>query len=387
MKHAVVTWLRWSERNWGATISPIRTEDGKRLTTGQLTSVRTGWPRSARSSSGTTIIRETGLGTPTVPASLADHGLGSTPVLEGTSQVEERAPERLPAPPREETVRPDPAPSSGAPLADATVRKELMWPGHGDRVRIGQADFDNVDLAEAIARIDAMVERGTPSLVVTPNVDHLIRMEHDADYAALVAKADLVLADGQPILFASYLIRHPLKARVAGSDLFPALCAHAADKRYRVFFLGGDPGAADEARDVLVARHPELHVVGTHCPPYGFEQDPAQDAAAAEAVRSARPDILFVGLGSPKQERWIARHQDDLGVPVSIGVGVSFSFVSGQVKRAPVWMQRIGLEWMHRLLAEPGRLWRRYLLRGPAFLPIVAREMMRHRTTERDRTG
>lgn len=244
------------------------------------------------------------------------------------------------------------------------------------RVHIAGIPFDNVDMAEAIERIDALIRAKKPAIVVTPNVDHVIRAQKDEAYAALVKAADLVLADGQPIVWTSRLAGAPLKERVAGSDLFPRLCGFAAEKGYRVFFFGGDPGAAEAARDVLRRRFPTLRIVGTYYPSYGFEADAVENRRALDAIRAARPDILFVGLGSPKQERWIARHMTEYGPTVSIGVGISFSFVAGHVKRAPRWMQRLGLEWVHRLCTEPRRLWRRYLVKGWLFLPVILRHLL-----------
>lgn len=243
------------------------------------------------------------------------------------------------------------------------------------RVNFAGVWFDNVTMDEAIARIDELIDRRTPSLVVTPNVDHLLRLQKDREYAEIVRSAALVLADGQPIVWASRLLGTPLKERVTGSDLLPKLCEHAAIGGHRLFFLGGDPGAATRARDVSRRRFPGLNVVGTHCPPYGFESRPSENHAALAAVQRARPDILCVGLGSPKQERWIVTHMKELQCPVSIGVGISFSFVAGQVKRAPKWIQAAGCEWVHRLCTDPRRLWKRYLVRGWAFLPILLREL------------
>lgn len=247
------------------------------------------------------------------------------------------------------------------------------------RVRVGDIDFDNVNMAEAIERIDALIGSRKPAIVVTPNVDHVVRAHRDPAYAALVGAADLVLADGQPIVWTSRFSGTCLKERVAGSDLFPKLCEFAARRGYRVFFFGGAPGAAQAAREVLQQRNPELQVTGTFCPPYGFEHDPAENRRALEAIEASRPDILFVGLGSPKQERWIAAHMHDYGPAVSIGVGISFSFIAGFVRRAPRWMQRSGLEWLHRLCAEPQRLWRRYLVTGWSFLPLVLRSIFETR--------
>lgn len=252
-------------------------------------------------------------------------------------------------------------------------------PRRNSKVYFAGIAFDNLRMEDVIDRIDEMVRTGMPRMVVTANVDHLLRIQHDRYYASVVAQADMILADGQPIVWATRLLGSPLKERVPGSDLFPRLCEHAAKQGYRVFFMGGEPGVADDARDVLQRRFPSLQVVGTYCPPMGFEKTDSVNRKAIEAVCSARPHILFVALGSPKQEEWIAAHMHVCRVPVSIGIGISFSFVSGHVKRAPVWMQRVGLEWAHRLYSEPSRLWRRYLIRGPAFIPLVLREIVKSR--------
>ena len=267
------------------------------------------------------------------------------------------------------------APSTPADLIDVPGAWHAdVVPAETVRVALGPVHFDNVDLAEAIARIDALVRAHLHAMVVTPNVDHVVRADREPDYAALVRRADLVIPDGQPLIWAARLLGTPLKERVAGSDLFPALCAHAAAAGYRVFFLGGDPGVADAAARVLAERLPGLRIVGTYCPPMGFEQDAAERRRTLEAVRAARPQLVFVGLGSPKQERWIATQQHEYGPAVSIGVGISFSFIAGHVKRAPRWMQRMGLEWLHRLTQEPRRLWRRYLVTDVGFLGIVMRQ-------------
>lgn len=251
----------------------------------------------------------------------------------------------------------------------ATAEADAVAPAQ--RVRVAGVTFDNVTLDEALTHVAALARCGRPAFVVTPNVDHVVRARRDAGYRDLIAQADLVLADGQPIVWGSRLLGRPLKQRVAGSDLFPQMCARAARECLKVFFLGGNPGAAEGARRVLEERCPGLQVCGTHCPPYGFEADPAARAAALDAVRAAQPNVLFVGLGSPKQEQWIVTNMAALGPLVSIGVGISFSFISGDVKRAPRWAQRLGLEWLHRLISEPGRLWKRYLVQSWGFVPAL----------------
>lgn len=247
------------------------------------------------------------------------------------------------------------------------------------KVRFAGITFDNVTMSEAIDRIDDMVRHKLPKMIVTANVDHILRIRRDRQYAALVSQADMVLADGQPIVWATRFMGDPIKERVAGSDLFRKLCEHSAKRGYRVFLLGGDPGVADAASRILKRQYPGLQIVGTYCPQKGFEQSIAEDQKANNAVRSACPDLLFVGLGSPKQEKWIAQHMHEDNAVVSLGIGISFSFVSGHISRAPLSMQRLGLEWLYRLWSEPGRLWRRYLIRGPAFLPLVVREMIHSR--------
>ncbi|MEW6197167.1 MAG: WecB/TagA/CpsF family glycosyltransferase [Planctomycetota bacterium] len=244
-------------------------------------------------------------------------------------------------------------------------------------MRLGGLWFDNVTMDEALERVGELVQARRPALVVTPNVDHVVRARRDPAYAATVAQAALVLADGQPLVWLSWMLGTPLKERVAGSDLLPRLCAFAAERGWRVFLLGGAPGAAAAARRVLVRRHPTLQVEGTYCPPMGFETDPLEQAKARAVVAAVRPQIVFVGLGSPKQERWIVENMHAYGPAVSIGVGISFSFVAGHVRRAPRWMQRCGLEWLHRVWQEPRRLAARYFLRGWSFVPMALEDLAR----------
>ncbi len=254
---------------------------------------------------------------------------------------------------------------------------------HREQVRLFGILYDNMGMDEVIGRIEELIRNRRPSMVVTPNVDHVLRMQRDDTYADLVRNADLVLPDGQPLVWSSRLLGRPLKQRVAGSDLFMRLCERATEAGYRVFLLGGAPGIAQQAGKQLRRRFEGFTLAGTYCPPYGFEHNPEEKAKVIKAIRQADPDILFVGLGSPKQERWIADNMHQCVVPVCIGVGISFSFASGHVKRAPKWMQKMGFEWLHRLCCEPRRLWRRYLLRGPTFVPLLIRELIAYRLWKR----
>ena len=198
--------------------------------------------------------------------------------------------------------------------------------------------------------------------VVTANLDHLRRMVRHRCYGELCSAATLVVADGMPLVWAARIQGTPLPERVAGSNLIWSLSAAAASRGKSVFLLGGAPGTARAAANVLTERYPALRVAGTHCPPVGFEHDSQQMAELTEALRQAEPDTVYVALGSPKQERLIAQLRQVLPGAWWMGVGISFSFLCGDVKRAPRWMQRLGLEWVHRLAQEPRRLARRYLV-------------------------
>jgi len=215
-----------------------------------------------------------------------------------------------------------------------------------------------------------------PAYVVTPNAQHVVLLERDQHFREIYSHASLVLADGFSLLLASRLLGKRLKERVTGVDLFKALCGRAAEMGLRVYLLGGQPGSADLAARKLKAVYPNLLVAGTLCPAWGFDNDPEQLDAIARIIREAKPHILFVGLGAPKQENWIYEHGLKLGVPVCMGVGGSFEMVGGITPRAPGWMQQLGLEWLFRLAVEPRRLWKRYLIGNVQFMVMVFRQLL-----------
>jgi len=222
-------------------------------------------------------------------------------------------------------------------------------------------------MSETIDRIDHAISNHTGGWVVTPNLDILHKLTHDTDFARLVEPATLRLADGMPLVWASKLSGDPLPERVAGSDLVWHICERAAERNYSVFLLGGDEGIADKAAAVLQAKYKGLRVVGTHCPPFGFEKNPDELNAISAKLSQSEPDIILVALGCPKQERLIDTLRADYPKAWFFGIGISLSFVTGDVKRAPTWIRRLGLEWVHRLLQEPGRLAKRYILVGIPF--------------------
>lgn len=248
-----------------------------------------------------------------------------------------------------------------------------------EKISLCGIDIDNVSFADSLDAVDSFIKKGEAAYIVTPNVDCIVKLQKDEDFQAIYRNASLVLADGMPLLWAAKFLGIPLKEKVSGSDLLPRLCAVAVDKGYRVFFLGGREGAARKTAEVLKARHPGLQVAGYYAPPFGFEKDEAENEKVVRMIKEAKPDILFVGLGAPKQEKWIFRYKDEYRVPVSVGIGGSFELIAGVVKRAPVWMQRAGLEWFWRLMMEPRRLWRRYIIEDLVFFWLVWEQKLRRR--------
>jgi len=233
------------------------------------------------------------------------------------------------------------------------------------KVAILGAPVDGVTLEEAVERAAAFVRDGGPHQVLTLNPEYLYRALREPHLMEIVRRASLVTADGVGIVWAARVLGRHVPERVTGIDLMTALAARAARERWRVFLLGASPGVADAAAAKLAARFPGFRVAGTHHGYFAPEDEPE----LLQKIKAARPDILFVALGAPKQEVWIAQNLDALRVPVVMGVGGSFDVLAGRVRRAPAVLRRLHLEWLGRLLYEPRR-WRRMLVL-PKFVWIV----------------
>lgn len=234
-------------------------------------------------------------------------------------------------------------------------------------MRIMGAPVDPIGEADAVRALVDGAAGGEGLWMITANLDHLRNYRQGPPFQALIEEADLVVADGMPLLWASRVAGAPLPERVAGADLVWSLCEEAASAQVSVFLLGGNPGAAEQAAAVLAERYPGLRIAGTLCPPFGFEQDEEELRRIERRVAEAEPGIVLVGLGFPKQDVLIRRLRGSLPGSSFVGVGVSFSFVCGEISRAPRWTQALGLEWAHRLSREPRRLARRYLVQGLPF--------------------
>lgn len=230
------------------------------------------------------------------------------------------------------------------------------------RTKILNVEIDNLSMEETINKIDELIQTKIGAYVVTPNVDHIVRLEKDDELKQVYNHADLILCDGKPVIWASRLLKTPIKEKISGSDLFPFLCELAVEKKYKMFFLGAKEGVAKKAKENIEKKYKGICVAGTYSPSFGFENNEEEIDKIIEMVKIVKPDILIVGLGCPKQEKFIYKYKDLLCVPISLGLGATIDFEAGQIKRAPKWMSNHGLEWFYRMLKDPRRLLRRYLV-------------------------
>lgn len=242
-----------------------------------------------------------------------------------------------------------------------------------ERVSLMGMQIDRVTEHQVITTIGRSLEEGRGGWVITPNLEHLRQFSKQRSLRNFFETADLVLADGMPLVWASRIAGTPLPARVAGSDLIWSLSCEAGRRGASIFVLGGTRQAGWEAARRLKEKCPGLRIAGMIYPPHGFEHDERSMEQIESILEEAQPDIVYVGLGFPKQEHVIARLRERSPRTWFLGIGISIGFVGGHVSRAPVWMQRSGLEWVHRLAQEPRRLASRYLLHG---LPFAARLLL-----------
>jgi N-acetylglucosaminyldiphosphoundecaprenol N-acetyl-beta-D-mannosaminyltransferase len=242
------------------------------------------------------------------------------------------------------------------------------------RVRIGTLWMDAVTFDEALDTIAELVQAGRGGAVFTPNVDHIVMAESNERFRQAYAGANLSLVDGTPVFWASRVLGTPLPEKVSGSDLVVPLARRAAEQGWRVYLLGGAPGVAAEAAERLRLVH-GTNVVGHDDAMISLSGNDGE-RAVIDRIRRARPNLLLVALGAPKQELFTQRVRDAIRPAVAVAIGASLDFVTGRVTRAPRWMSTLGLEWVYRLAQEPRRLWRRYLVQDPKFLWVVARTFL-----------
>lgn len=230
------------------------------------------------------------------------------------------------------------------------------------RIKFMNTNIDNLTMTETLNEIDKLIQKKNCSYVVTPNVDHIVRLEKDVELQKVYKNASLILTDGKPLIWISKWYKTPIKEKISGSDLFPKVCELAANKNYTMYLLGAAEGVTDTAAKNLMKKYPGLNVVGTYSPPFGFEKNEQEMNKIKTQIQEVHPDILIVGLGCPKQEKFMYYHCKELGVPISFGLGASIDFEAGNIKRAPKWMSNHGLEWLYRFSKEPKRLFKRYFV-------------------------
>lgn len=251
------------------------------------------------------------------------------------------------------------------------------------RVQLFGIEMDAVREHQAVERILRWIKTpdGRLHYVVTPNVQHALVYQSDEEFRAAYADAALVLVDGAPLVWASWLLNAGVPERVAGSDLIPALLSSAQrlGRDLKLYFLGAGPGVGERAARAAEERFQGVRVTGTYSPPLGFEKDEAQNRDIVQRIADAAADVLIVGLGAPKQELWVYRHRAQLKVPVALCAGATIDFLAGNKARAPRWMRKAGVEWVHRVVTEPRRLAPRYASDALKFPQLLFREWRRSR--------
>jgi N-acetylglucosaminyldiphosphoundecaprenol N-acetyl-beta-D-mannosaminyltransferase len=236
--------------------------------------------------------------------------------------------------------------------------------------------IDNLTMEETLQKVEEFIVDGTPHQHVVVNVDKLVKASRDPELRQIINDCALVNVDGMPVVWASRLLGKPLKERVAGVDLFEALMRHAAEKGWRVFLLGAREEVVSKVATTYQRKYPRLTLAGYR---NGYWKGEEEERKVVEQIRDSQADLLFVAISSPKKEQFLGRYQAEMKIPFAMGVGGTFDVSIGLVKRAPVWMQRSGLEWFYRFLQEPRRMFRRYFIDDMAFFWLFIKEMATRR--------
>jgi len=239
------------------------------------------------------------------------------------------------------------------------------------RVNILGTEIDNLTASELLENLQM-----TGGVVVTPNVDHLIRLRKDPEFQQVYSKADYRICDSKIVQLASCFLGQPIREKISGSDFFPAFYQYnTKNPQVQIFLLGALPGVAEIAQAKINDKVGRKIVVAVYSPPFGFEEDPAECQKIIELIKQSGATVLAVGLGAPKQEKWLVKYRDQLPlIKIFLAIGATIDFEAGHLRRSPKWMSEIGLEWLFRLSLEPKRLWRRYLIEGLPFFWLVFKQ-------------
>ncbi len=268
-------------------------------------------------------------------------------------------------------------------MREETVKEQL--PNQTDRVNILGAGVLCISYNILLEKIQELIKTKTSSsIIITANVDHLYKIKKDILFKNIYDATDIIVADGVPLIWASKLLGRPIPERINGTDLMDRLCGLSEKYGYSVFLLGGHGGTANHCAEVLMQKYPKMKRIKALSPSDYFTFPSIESDSIIESIIEAKPDILFVGLGAPKQEKWLYRYKDVIKVPICIGVGVSFSFISGELSRAPYFFQKFGLEWLWRLFQEPRRLLGRYVMSNSYFIWGILRELFWQRSIKKN---
>lgn len=231
-----------------------------------------------------------------------------------------------------------------------------------EKINILGIKIDNYTLSEALNRVEEIIKNGKPEYYCGINLNQIVLYHENEQYKKITDQAGLITVDGQPVMWLAKLLRTPFKQKLPGADFMQEVCKMAAQKGYKVFLLGGAPGSAEEAVSNLRKKLPQLQVAGTYSPPFGFEKDKTEMVKINTMLRESGADLLFVGLGSPKQDIFIEENKDTYQISLSFSIGIAIDYLADRIKKAPKWMSNIGLEWFYRFCQEPKRLFRRYFI-------------------------
>lgn len=230
---------------------------------------------------------------------------------------------------------------------------------------------NNVNMDEIVRIIEKLIADEKRSYVIPINVDVVMKIEVDRYLKQIVDEADIVLADGKPLIWISKMHKRPIMEKISGSDLVPLLCEIAAEKGYTLFIIGGKDGVARQAKRRLEKQLPDIRIVGTYAPPLGFERDEEELEKIRKMISDVRPQLLIACFGCPKQEKWVYENYHKYDATISICAGATVDFLAGNVKRAPSWMSEHGWEWLYRFFQEPRRLFKRYFVDDVKILKLI----------------
>jgi N-acetylglucosaminyldiphosphoundecaprenol N-acetyl-beta-D-mannosaminyltransferase len=242
------------------------------------------------------------------------------------------------------------------------------------RITLMGCQIDNLSMDETLCKVEGLIRSGQPHQHVVVNVDKLVKASRDPELRRIINNCALVNVDGVPVLWAARLLGKPLKERVAGVDLFEALMRRAGEKGWRVFLLGAREEVVRAVAETYRRKYPRLVLAGWR---NGYWKGAAEEAAVVEDIRASHADLLFVAISSPQKEQFLGRYQAEMRIPFAMGVGGTFDVAIGRVRRAPLWMQKAGLEWFYRFLQEPRRMFHRYFIEDMAFIWLVIKEAAR----------